>query len=46
VTVAVAPDEPLAAHRHEWHLLEVEFEDGHTTRVFGCHGCDQEQLSL
>ncbi|GAA5143739.1 hypothetical protein GCM10023340_09880 [Nocardioides marinquilinus] len=38
--------EAPAAHQHEWQLLEVEFEDGHATRVFGCTGCPQEQLRL
>jgi len=46
VIVPYDAQRPPLAHRHEWRLLEVEFEDGHTTRVFGCHGCGQEQLRL
>jgi hypothetical protein len=43
VSSAPRAAESPEAHQHEWHLLEVEFEDGHATRVFGCTGCAQEQ---
>lgn len=31
-------------HEHEWHLLEVEFEDGLATRVFECLTCGTPRL--
>lgn len=29
---------------HDWRLIEVEFEDGRTHRVYACTACEQERL--
>lgn len=32
----------LAAH--DWRLIEVEFEDGRSNRIYGCTACEQERV--
>jgi len=30
---------------HDWRLVEVEFEDGRSRRIYGCTTCDAERIA-
>ncbi len=39
-----AADTLTATCRHDWRLVEVEFENSRSVRIYGCSACDRQRV--